>query len=298
LDIRKVVVVGSGILGQQVAFQCAFHGFETVVFNPRLSSLDTCRVSLRRYAEFLTLERGVRPVDVDAAFARLTYTHDLAEACREADLVSESVPEDPDVKRRTFAALNQFCPAKTIFATNSSTLLPSQLADATGRPDRFVALHFANEIWDRNVGEVMGHVETDPATIETVVEFAKAIGMVPIRVCKEQSGYVLNSMSVPWLMAAQALVTNGVARPEDVDRTWMIATKMALGPFGFVDMIGVETVYNVASYWGNVNGDEQLIRNAAYLKTHFIDQGRLGTKTGRGYYTHPNPAYRRPDFLS
>jgi 3-hydroxyacyl-CoA dehydrogenase len=145
---------------------------------------------------------------------------------------------------------------------------------------------------------VMGHAGTDPAIFEIVMKFAKAIGMVPIRVEKEQNGYIINSLLVPWLMAAQSLVTNGVAQPEDVDRTWMIATKMSLGPFGFLDMIGLETAYNVASYWGDVRGDEQLKKNASYIKTHFVDQDKLGVKTGKGYYTHPNPAYQQPDFLS
>ena len=122
--------------------------------------------------------------------------------------------------------------------------------------------------------------------------------MVPIRIDKEQNGYVINSLSVPWLMAAQALVANGVARAEDVDRTWMIATKMAFGPFGMLDMVGLETAYNIASYWGEVKADEQLKRNAAYLKTNFLDSKKLGIPTGEGYYKYPNPAYQQPGFLS
>ena len=144
----------------------------------------------------------------------------------------------------------------------------------------------------------MGHAGTDREIFEIVVKFAKAIGMVPIRVEKEQNGYIINSLLVPWLMAAQSLVTNGVAQPEDVDRTWMITTKMSVGPFGFLDMIGLETAYNVASYWGEVRGDEQLKKNAAYIKTHFVDKHKLGVKTGEGYYQHPNPAYQQPSFLS
>jgi 3-hydroxyacyl-CoA dehydrogenase len=130
------------------------------------------------------------------------------------------------------------------------------------------------------------------------VQFAKAIGMVPIRLHKEQSGYVINSLLVPWLMAAQSLVTNDVATPEDVDRAWMINSKMAMGPLGLLDLIGMETAYNVAAYWGEVSGNEEFKKNAAYLKAHFLDRNMLGQKTGEGYYKYPNPAYRQHDFLS
>lgn len=297
MNIKKVLIVGSGNLGQQVGFQSAMHGFETIMYGRRRESLDSCRAAHREYAELFN-QRGRSRVETNEALARISYTIDLAEAGRDADLVSESVPEDPEIKRQLYPLLNEVCPAKTIFTTNTSTLLPSQFADVTGRPDRFLALHFANEIWDRNVAEVMGHPGTDAEVFEIVVRFAKAIGMVPIRLGKEQNGYVMNSLLVPWLMAAQALVANGVAVPEDVDRTWMITTKMALGPFGVLDIVGLETIYNIAAHWGQVNGDEQLKKNAAYLKSHFVDQNKLGVKSGQGYYKHPNPAYQQPAFLS
>ena len=298
MNIKRVLIAGSGTLGQQIGFQSAMHGFDIVMYDVNQSSLDSCRTTQREYADLYQKHKGKTKGETDAALARISYTTDLAEAARDADLVSESIPENPEIKRQFYPLLHKACPAKTIFTTNTSTLLPSQFADVTGRPERFLALHFANEIWDRNIGEVMGHPGTDPKIYEAVVEFAKAIGMVPIRLGKEQNGYVINSLLVPWLMAAQALVANDVARPEDVDRTWMITTKMAVGPFGMLDIIGLETAYNVAAYWGEVKNDEQLKKNAAYLKAHFVDKNKLGVKTGEGYYRHPNPAYQQPDFLS
>jgi 3-hydroxyacyl-CoA dehydrogenase len=298
MNIKKVMIAGSGNLGSQIGFQCAMHGFDTIMYDLREDSLDSCRASHREIAALFQNQKGRSKAETDAALARISYTTDLAEAGRDADLVSESVPENPEIKQQFYALLSKCCPAKTIFTTNTSTLLPSQFAEATGRPARFLALHFANEIWDRNIGEVMGHPGTDPEIFELVLKFAKAIGMVPIRLDKEQNGYVINSMTVPWMMAAQALVANDVARPEDVDRTWMIAMKVSEGPFAVLDMIGLETAYNVASYWGAVKGDEQLKKNAAYLKANFVDKNRLGVKTGAGYYTYPNPAYKQPGFLS
>jgi 3-hydroxyacyl-CoA dehydrogenase len=298
MSIRNVLIVGTGTLGQQIGFQCAMQGFRTTMYDLRQASLETCRASHQQYAELFRSQRGTSPAAAAAGLARLSYTTDLAAACADADLVSESVPEDPEIKRKVWGELNRHCPATTIFTTNTSTLLPSQLADATGRPGRFLALHFANIIWDHNIGEVMGHPGTDPAVYDDVVAFAKAIGMVPILVRKEQSGYIINSLLVPWLTAAQTLVTNAVATPQDVDRTWMISTKMALGPFAILDMIGLETAYNVAIYWAGVNGDAQLKANAVYLKQNYLDHGKLGTKTGEGFYKYPNPAFQQPDFLS
>lgn len=297
MKIDKVLVAGAGTLGHQIGFQCAMRGFDTTMYDASEKSLEACRTAHGRLATMFCDERGVTRERVEAALARLSYTADLAAAARDADLVSESVPEVLEIKRDVWARLNSVCPARTIFTTNTSTLLPSQLADASGRPERFLALHFANQIWDNNIGEVMGHPGTAPEIVDAVVAFAKAIGMVPIRIDREQNGYIINSLLVPWLTAAQSLVANGVADFEDVDRTWMICTKMAVGAFGLLDLIGLETAYNVSVHWGNARGDAQLLKNAAYVKEHFLDAGHLGVKTGKGYYSYPDPAYQQPGFL-
>jgi 3-hydroxybutyryl-CoA dehydrogenase len=293
-----VLVVGAGTMGEQIGLQCAIHGFATAIHDLSDSALDRCRAGHRRIADSLMAGRGMPEEVVSAALARLTYTTDLAAACADVDLVIESVPEIPTIKAETYARLNELCPPRTIFTTNSSTLLPSQLAEATGRPERFLALHFANPVWEANIGEVMGHTGTDPVVFERVLRFAREIGLVPIRLDREQGGYVINSLLVPLLAAAQTLVSNGVTTPENVDRTWMIATKMVAGPFGIMDRIGLETIYNVTSYWAERKQDEQLRRNASYVKTRFLDRGKLGVKTGEGFYTYPEPAFRNPGFLS
>jgi 3-hydroxybutyryl-CoA dehydrogenase len=298
MNIDKVLIVGSGTMGAQIAFQCALRGFDTAVADVSEQALEACRADHRRLAEmFVTALRAARE-DVETSLRRISYTTDLAAAARDTDLVSESIPEDLSLKRQLFGRLDELCPPRTIFTTNTSTLLPSQLADASGRPDRFLALHFANPVWYANIGEVMGHPGTDPEVLDRVARFAAEIGMVPIVLSREQTGYVINSLLVPLLTAAQSLVTNAATTPEDVDRTWMIATGMPRGPFGIMDLIGLETIYNVTAYWARVRDDDQLNRNAAYLKRRFLDLGRLGLKTGEGYYSYPEPAYEAPEFLS
>ena len=142
-----------------------------------------------------------------------------------------------------------------------------------------------------NYAEIMAHPGTSRETLTAVNEFAIDIGIIPIPVRKEQNGYVGNSWFVPLLNAAQTLVTNGIAAPEDIDRTFMV-TGAPLGPMGMFDMVGMTTAYNVTSYWGQRSGDAQMLANADYLKNNFIDHGWLGRQTGKGYYDYPDPAFR------
>ena len=143
----------------------------------------------------------------------------------------------------------------------------------------------------------MAHPGTSRETLTEVTEFAVEIGMMPIPVRKEQSGYVVNTWLVPLLNAAQTLVTNGIATPEDVDRTYLVGGAR-FGPMGMLDMVGMKTAYDVLAHWGSENGDAQMSANAEYIKQHFLDKGLLGVQTGQGYYEYPNPAYQCADFLA
>jgi 3-hydroxybutyryl-CoA dehydrogenase len=229
--------------------------------------------------------------------SRLNYTTDLAEAVKDADFVSESVPENPEIKKSFYKELSKLAPEKTIFTTNSSTMVPSEIVSAVDRPDKFVALHFANGIWDANVGEVMGHPGSDQKVFDRVVEFAGEIGMVPIPIYKEQNGYVLNSLLVPLLSAAANLLVNGIADFESIDKTWMISTGVKMGPFATMDLIGMQTIYNIDMLWGGKLGDETILNRAKFIKENYIDKGKMGMSAGEGFYKYPNPAYEDPDFL-
>lgn len=287
--IRHVLVVGAGTMGQQIALQCATHGFDVTLLDVDPAALATAQAAL---AAMVARVRAHDPGFADvlgAAAARLTFSSDMAQAAAGDDLVSESVPEDPQLKGRVFAELNQLCPERTLFTTNTSSLPPSMFAAATGRPDRFAALHFHQPVWSATVVDVMPHPGTSTATLDTLVEFARRIGQTPIRLAKESPGYVFNAMYNALNSAAITLAANGVATVEDVDRAWTTVTKMPLGPFGMLDVVGLDTVFHITDYWATVTGDPQLRTNAAWLKG-FVDEGRLGVKSGRGFYEHPLPA--------
>lgn len=175
-------------------------------------------------------------------------------------------------------------------------MIPSQLVEFTGRPEKFLHLHFANEIWRLNIAEVMKHENTSPAVFDEVIEFSKAIAMIPIPLHKEQPGYVLNTLLVPHLKAAIQMAADGITDPHTVDKTWMISTGTPLGPFAFLDIIGPNTPYNLYNAWGE-EGDELSAKVAKWIKSEYLDKDRMGTANGKGVYEYPNPAYQNPDFL-
>lgn len=297
--IQHLTVIGAGVLGGQIAWHSAFKGKTVVAYDAFPESLEKAKAAHAQYAQIYQSDVGASPADIEATRSRLSYSSDLKSAVAQADLVIEAVPEVPEIKTAVYKDLAAALPAKAILATNSSTLLPRDFAEASGRPEKYCALHFANMIWALNVVEVMAHPGTSRATLETVTRFAIDIGQVPIAVRKEQNGYVLNTWFVALLNASQTLVTNGVATPEDVDRTYMIVNRgCAMGPMGLLDMVGLKTAFDICSYWGTVNKDAQMLANAQYLKKNFLDKGLQGMMGGQGYYSYPNPAYAAPGFLA
>ncbi|MGW1741282.1 3-hydroxyacyl-CoA dehydrogenase [Nocardia sp. NPDC001965] len=281
LEIRSVTVLGTGVLGSQIAYQTAFHGYRVQAYDISDEALDTAR---KRFAGLAATYRdevmGATEELTEQTRAGIGLTTDLGAAVVDADLVIEAVPEVLDIKRQTYEKLGELAPERTIFATNSSTLLPSDMADFTGRPDKFLALHFANQVWKFNTAEIMGTTRTDPAVFRAVVDFAAAIGMVPIEVHKEKSGYVLNSLLVPFLNSAIELAAGDYAEPDAVDKTWRIATGAPMGPFQILDIVGLTTPYNILS------SDSETEGLATWLKENYIDKGKLGVATGEGFYKY------------
>lgn len=282
MSIRKVTVLGTGVLGAQIAFQTAYYGFDVTAYDIDDDKIATARGTMAKLgAAYQQDLSDATPERIADTLERLSYATDLAKAVAEADLVIEAIPEIIDLKRKVYAELGRVAPTNTIFASNSSTLLPSAMADATGRPERFLALHFANRIWMHNTAEIMGHPGTDPEIFSQIVTFAREIGMEPIEVKKEQPGYVLNSLLVPLLRAGAELLVNGVATPEDIDKTWRIGTGAPAGPFEIYDTVGLMTAYNIS-----MTGGQTQKKFAAYLKENYIDKGKLGRSTGEGFYRY------------
>lgn len=296
-DIKKILIVGGGTMGRQIGFQCAAYGYAVTIYDVAAELLDAIPGQLKEYAEPMIAAGLMERSTAETALKRITVTGDAQIAAADADLLSESVPDDPALKGKVLAQFNQLCPAKTIFTTNTSMLIPSMFAEATGRPERFLALHFHLPVWISNVADVMPHSGTAADLVALVRDFARSIHQIPMVLHKENYGYVFNAMYSSLNSAAISLAANGVAAVEDIDRAWMAIMKMPIGPMGMLDGVGLDTTWHITEYWANATKDPQTRKNADYLKREYIDKGWLGAKSGRGFYTYPHPAYQNPRFL-
>ena len=312
MEIKKVTVAGGGVLGSQIAFQSAYSGYDVTIWLRTDASIGRCQPKLdflhatylkvleamktdpKAYAYGLMPAEDVSPESCDAAKAKveaaykgIKLTTDWDEAFGDADYVIEAVAESVDQKVAFYEELSKHIPGKTLVVTNSSTLLPSQLAEATGRPEKFCALHFANEIWSHPTAEVMRHAGTGDEVFDTTIEFAKSIRMIPLRVNKEQPGYLLNSMLVPFLFSAEALWANDVATPEDIDRAWTLGTGAPAGPFRILDIVGLTTAYNISVMDPRAKDPGTVQYKIATKVKEKIDRGELGVSAGKGFYDYP-----------
>ncbi|MDO5846294.1 MAG: 3-hydroxyacyl-CoA dehydrogenase [Methanocorpusculum sp.] len=313
MAIKTVVVIGGGVLGSQIAYQTAYAGFDVITYLRSQESINRTKPKADRlHAIYLAelnaakehggpVSRGLvfnetdmSKINFDAliekaetAYQTMHYETDLAAAVKDADLVIEALAENPEIKMEFYKKMSTMLPEKTIIATNSSTLLPSVLAASTGRPEKFLALHFANSIWRGNTAEIMGHSETDPAAYDAVVDFAAAIGMIPLKLKKEKAGYILNSLLVPFLSAAEQLLADDISDVETIDKTWMLATGAPTGPFRILDVVGITTAYNIVCNYPDAKDPSTMHgRIAKLLKEEYIDKGKLGLSSGEGFYKY------------
>ena len=311
MEFKNITVAGGGILGSQIAFQAANKGFNVTIWlrsegsigrtQPKLervkgiylATLEAMKTDPLAYMPGLTDKKDLTEAEIDAlkgkvlqAAESVKLTTSYEEACADCDLVIESIAEIPQEKIAFYTELAKYLSEKTVIATNSSTMMPSTFAQYTGRPEKYLALHFANDIWHFNIGEVMGHPGTDPKYYEQVAEFAQAIGMVPIRLKKEQPAYILNTLLSPYLNAAQYLFATGVAGVEDIDRCWEIGTGAIVGPFKALDMIGLTTAYNIVSMHPDSKDPNSYMGIIATMLEGRIAEGKLGVSTGEGFYKY------------
>lgn len=312
--MKKIVIIGGGVLGSQIAFQSAYCGFDVTIWLRSEGSIQRTKEKLamvkQEYIDAINLMnteegksfnnwcRGIADVDdfnvdkcletVEKAFESINLELNLESAIKDADLIVESMAEDFDAKKDFYKMMAPLVNSNTIVVTNSSTLLPSKLAKFTGCPNRFLALHFANSIWKNNTAEVMVQPSTEEKYFNEVVKFAKQIRMIALPLKKEKSGYLLNSMLIPLLFSGLDLYVNGISDPESIDKAWTLRTGAPKGPFKILDTIGLQTAYNVVLMYVkvpsflapyNFKGMEKLLKK-------YIDEGKLGMSSGEGFYKY------------
>lgn len=319
MEFGKVVVVGGGVLGTQIALMSAYTGHDTTIWLRSEGSVGRTQPKIQHYEDAMLADleaakklignpmggflyprgliakwEGMTPEEIDrlAAQARerfrslLHISLNMAEALKGADVVIESMSENPQAKVEIYEKMRELLDENTLLLTNTSTLLPSMFAEHTGRPDRYLALHFANSIWKNNTAEVMGHAGTSPESYRKAVEFAQELQMVPLQLHKEQPGYILNSLLVPFLNAAEMLWAEGVSDPETIDKTWQLGTGAPVGPFKILDIVGLETAYNIVSLNPESKKEGSTMQKIAALLKEKIDKGEKGINAGKGFYTY------------
>lgn len=277
MAIEKVVVAGGGVLGSQIAFQTAYCGFDVTIWLRSEGSIGRTQPKIDSvYKSYIEAIEGMAdgsgtwcagiadsnaPFNKEACLAKVEQAYknlklelDMAKAVSDADLVIESMSEDPKAKIDVYQKLAPLLPEKALLASNSSTLLPSQFAKFTGRPEKYGSLHFANSIWKNNTAEVMGHDGTSKETFDKLMEFANQIRMIALPVRKEKSGYLLNSMLVPFLLSGLDLWASGVSDPKSIDIAWEHGTGAPKGPFRIIDTVGLPTAYNIVLQFQSVPG--------------------------------------------
>lgn len=320
MKYKNIVVAGGGVLGSQIAFQCAYCGFNVTVLvldEEGKKALDNKINELKKvYTKTIKVmntkagkapglwARGIADIDhhnlnkcLNRVKSVVVNTEiDQAKALANADLLIESITEIFDVKKKFYEQIAPLLPEKTVIVTNSSTLLPSKLAKFTGRPNKYLAMHFANSIWKNNIAEIMKHEDTDIKYFNEIIKFAEAINMVPLAAKEEKAGYLLNSLLVPFLLCAMDMYANGVSDPETIDKAWTLGTGAPKGPFQILDTVGLETAKNIVLQYQKVpNLLDPLLKKMMLpynydgmldILNKYIEKGKTGKAAGEGFYKH------------
>ena len=294
--IQRVAVIGSGTMGTQISLQIARHSIPVTLYDIDPAALEQARGVQRAFvAEWITkgiVETGGEQV----IFEGLRYDSDLAAAVGDVDLAIEAVPERVELKRAVFTQLDGHCRDGAIIATNSSSIRVSLLEDATGRQEEVANVHFFMPVWERPMVEIGGGTRTSAETLDALAVFARRVGLLPLRVRKESTGFIFNRVWRAIKKETLKVVDSGVASFEDVDRAWMVMYGTPQGPFGLMDEIGLDVVKDIEEHYARESGDPSDLPRP--ILTERVARGDLGRKTGRGFYTYPDPAYTAPNFLT
>jgi 3-hydroxybutyryl-CoA dehydrogenase len=291
-EIKTICVVGAGTMGAQIAQQAALGGYPVWLTDVSEEQLQRAIESNRRLIQRRVDKQQLTQADALAALARVRTTPSIEEAASRADFVFEAIVEKLPPKRELFAQLDRLAPARTILATNSSTIPISKLADATARPDRCCNTHFFHPVLVMQLCEVVKGPQTSDATIETTMELIRRIDRVPVLITREIDGFIVNRILHAASQEAMRLYEGGYADFEAIDLAVEKGLNWPMGPFKLADFSGVDITYNARREKYEASGDEH-DRPPDFMRK-MVDAGRHGRKTGKGFYDYstgsPRPA--------
>lgn len=293
--INTVSVIGSGFMGSQIALQCASFGKSVWMYDVDDDAHRSSEVEQARFLDAMIADGFVAADRRQPILDCVRRTESLEQAVRDSDLVIEAVTENLSVKCDVFQRLDAACPQHAILATNSSSIRISRIEVATNRPERVLNTHFVQPIWKHPFVELMPGTQTSGETMQSVREFMLDIGVIPVLVRKESTGFIYNRIWRAVKKEALRVVDSGVATIADVDRTWMMQMETAMGPFAMMDVVGLDVVRDIEMIYFQESADPSDAPPKVLLDK--IAQGDLGVKTGKGFYSYPDPEWESPQFL-
>jgi 3-hydroxybutyryl-CoA dehydrogenase len=282
MRIKKVGVIGCGLMGSGIAQAAATAGFSTVARDVAASLLEKGRAGIDKSMGRLVEKGKLTAADREAAAGRLSFTTDTA-ALQDCDIVIEAVTEDLALKNELWRELDVLCPPTTIFASNTSSLTIAAMAAATRRPDRFVGLHFFNPVPLMPLVEVVRTITTSQETFDRAFEFGRALGKEPVA-ATDNPGFIVNLLLVPYLLDAARALERGIASTTDLDRAMQLGCGHPMGPLTLLDYIGLDTVVRIAEIMFDAYRESRYA--APPLLQRMVVAGFHGRKSGRGFYDY------------
>jgi 3-hydroxybutyryl-CoA dehydrogenase len=299
-EVRTICVVGAGLMGWQIGLMCARAGYTVHQTDVRPEALDQARERQRQTLDEWNAAGKLGMLDAsgestETVMARVRPFRSLSEAVAGADFVVEAATERLEIKRQIFAEMSRLAPPTTVLATNSSSIQSRKLADVTEHPERLLNWHFTNHPWLRPYVETMTCGQTRPEMLDLAHRLGKSLGIASAMVHGELMGFIHNYVWRQIKKAAMTVVDRGHASVEDVDRAVMLGLRAPNGPFQMMDRAGLDVMLDIERQWYAESGDER--DRPPKILEDLVAQGHLGQKTGRGFYTYPNPSFERPGWV-
>ena len=282
MDIRTVGIVGAGQMGAGIAHVAAVSGFDVILTDIESRVLENSILTIDR-----NLDRQIKKGAVEAAakteiVGRIsTSTH--VDEHRRADLVVESAVESLTIKSEIFRQLDELCPTSTLLASNTSSISITRLAAVTGRPDRIIGMHFMNPVPVMRLVEVVRGLETSDTTVSTIRQVAERMGKIPVE-CADHPGFVSNRLLIPMINEAVFAVSEGIATPESIDKIMTLGANHPMGPLRIADLIGLDNCLSVMRILHDELGEDKY--RPCPLLVKMVDAGRLGRKSGCGFFSY------------
>ena len=281
---QKVLIVGAGNMGHQLALHCAVHGYSVNLLDISEKSIQDAKSLIQKELNKRKANNNISQKIANSIFNKISFYTDLKQSTKNVEFVIEAVNEILEQKQEVFKQLDAFCSHNTILATSTSSIRPSQLGGVTNRPDKIIAMNFENPVWETPVVELMRSSETSNKIFEITNDFVKSIELWPLKVSKEQIGFAFNRLWRVIKKECLRIASEGIANYEDIDRMFQMIFQTEVAPYKLMDKVGLDVIRDIENVYYNESGDKS-DKPPSFLD-EMVKKGDLGKKTGKGFYSY------------